>query len=71
MITELKRKTIQVTLNVTTGVSNFDICDTIDTILLGSLLVTTEFAIDILETKVIKDQPATYEEKSSNASASI
>lgn len=58
MTDEIRRKTIQVKLGLTTGVSNFDICELVETALRHSILNSAPYYMVIEETKVTKDAPS-------------
>lgn len=52
----MKKKTIQLTMSVETGADNYSICDFVEKILQNSTLNSSEFKLEIQETKVIKSE---------------
>ena len=53
----MTKKTIEIKLTALSDTSNFELCEFIEGILLKSPLNSTIFNLDILETKVTKEEP--------------
>lgn len=64
----MKRKTIQITLQITSGLSDFDNALAIESILNNSPLNNAEYALSIDETKVVEKREITIEHHESSLS---
>ena len=51
----MKKKTIQITLSVITGIENYTLCEFISQLIQNSVLGSAEYKLDMTETKAIKE----------------
>ena len=56
-------KTIEIQLTIESGRDNYELCEAIEQVLLGSSLNNSEFKLNIIETKVIKSEENTNEKQ--------
>jgi hypothetical protein len=52
----MKKKTIQITLSVITGIENYTLCEFISQLIQNSVLGSAEYKLDMTETKVTKSE---------------
>lgn len=52
----MKKKTIECRLSITSNISNYDLCQFVESLLQGSTLNNSMFNLEILETKVTKEE---------------
>lgn len=51
---QLSERTVLVTMKLTSGMSNYELCSMVETVLNATVLNNSEYKLDIVETKVIK-----------------
>lgn len=59
---QLSERTIVVTMKLTSGMSNYELCEMVETALNSTVLNNSEYKLDILETKVTSYDPKNNEQ---------